>query len=421
MERNRVWIFTSNGCRTTTRQANEETVPELQDPDTVHLFDAKAPEDGVASEPSRSSAFLVIFSSSNGNVYKQLGRSMAIYGFPSCDLSELLEHCEKFNVSKTAARKRHAMFGGSFRLVLGLTPKLAKVKLEEGFARFLPDNILRYLPQTSSSPVVPFDHGPSVLFQFRVNDPAGTGDLFDTYQLMQMTWSFASNYIVQRVLRDVQDDWDRYLEKVALASKKFGIISSFVGNMLQPIAPKLLAAEQTEYEIRDLSSNKVNPVGKYIRAGKVLDVIDNIVSIEDALSRCVDPFKLFSLCGTVPAIDIFCPPFTYYQLTVSKSHKINLKAILKICKHARSIDPDAQVELIFVVTTEVFHSYKYQQPFDLGANKQAMLESLTDSDCTAADRELLKSCLKQRVLCIPDDRTIALVQATKDSFDDVLV
>jgi hypothetical protein len=97
----RTWIFGKNRNCLIKRIISEEDVPEFEEKNTVHLFDAKAGIDSYEITRIEKGAIQVNFSSTNKKSYSQYIRFSDVYPalFPSLSKEEFSLYVDKLNVS----------------------------------------------------------------------------------------------------------------------------------------------------------------------------------------------------------------------------------------------------------------------------------------------------------------------------------
>jgi hypothetical protein len=105
------------------------------------------------------------------------------------------------------------------------------------------------------------------------------------------------------------------------------------------LAPKQIAAGG-KIGIRALTENNNKTLGPILKHQfpkvDVEKVSYSSRQIQDMLNECTDPKKLYNIGGNFPAIDLYNPPSTFFQLTELKSvHPIDLNSICTICKFVR--------------------------------------------------------------------------------------
>lgn len=110
------------------------TVPELNRPETVHVFDGKAGTDSY--EPAASNASLIVTTSRSSANFAQTARRSGLreYCIPSYDVDELLRHCEEFGVAPEDVLQRCAELGPSIRYILINDYASCKVNTEAAVA-----------------------------------------------------------------------------------------------------------------------------------------------------------------------------------------------------------------------------------------------------------------------------------------------
>jgi hypothetical protein len=109
-EQGTIFIFRSDGsCRLEKTPGSLASIEELSDPETIHVYDAKALS---KSEPTKSRAFLIEFTSRNQNNYAQTIRrtGIALYCIPSYTEEELKKYNDIFHVSLDDVRKRCSLY-----------------------------------------------------------------------------------------------------------------------------------------------------------------------------------------------------------------------------------------------------------------------------------------------------------------------
>jgi hypothetical protein len=202
--RDKVWIFKSDGsCRIKNSIRN---VDELNDPETFHLYDAKA---GLNKEPAESFATLIEFSSTNVQSYKQTDRRVDLMKilYPSTSREEFDNYANIFGVS-TVDRDCIVELFGSGKVRSLRTPIF---RLEEQIQRavraFDYEKLLVYA-SSYNYPVVGIENPAILLDAFLREENLKKVDLLEKYRFENALWQFSSENIIQRILEKFKNKAD---------------------------------------------------------------------------------------------------------------------------------------------------------------------------------------------------------------------
>jgi hypothetical protein len=188
-----VYVISPNGIfRRTTTPASLVNVPELENKETVHIYDAKS---SLNQEPCESNAYLIEFSSRNSRNYAQTIRryGMEQYCIPSYEVEELLLYSDLFGVPPEEARRRCSLVGPSMRYVLindfetslASTVSVAKRVKAEQMEEYISDTLYGEKEDSSACLVLAIVNEQDYL------DPN------DAYKEKNIKWEIASTYLAK--------------------------------------------------------------------------------------------------------------------------------------------------------------------------------------------------------------------------------
>lgn len=387
----KVFVYPPAGeCRVITGKANDEVVPELMSPTTVHLFDACA---GVnAREPLLHSAKLAIFTSPNEISYKQLLRSGVVsLTVPSYTRAELDKRRAYFpDVTDDAYQQRIEMFGcGSIRLVLGLDQAKAADMLARAIENTTVRNMLDIV-QHKEVDTAKGIIGPHVLFTASLAEGASKCDI-SSYSRLAVSWNIASSYIMSELIRKSKDEAMKFAERAATVFHETPGLEATAGMFFENVAPEILAKGGT-IRVRKLSDDgkyeeydQEWPALRHVRCG-------HISTVSKAFSACTDVNSLYCFLGKMPGFDACRPPNEFFNFAVGETHTINIEAAVKMCER---VSKDDKVHLYFVVPADRFDDgWKATQSF-ARAGKQSNLKKLTGPNTQAKNLQKLKVDNKQ--------------------------
>lgn len=440
-------------CRKETGPANEVTVPELENPATVHVFDSKSGACGY--EPSISVCRTIMFSSANASSYRQRERSFATVVYPSPSLHEMLAAADVFGLNPADVQRKYVKFGGSMRWVFGMTERMAEARLQQAVRALNIDDILSITQGAVSSDVTRSSGAPTALFTASVKPahmkllvklaeaaereeeaaPAAEGEaglegkewtvsaggeqktgageaeeveeaavlpmrrrgeLLIVYEESSIVWRISTEYIFDLLRRSAGDSIGKFVRRFVTAAKESATLGVARGNTLQVAAPDLLA-EGKALPSRDL---RTRAEGKYPFGHKRNVVLVQWKTVEEVLKNCKDENTVYVINGSLPGFDIYLPPNIFVQSTsvITARHPINLEAAAQICAHC---DAKGQpTEFLFLVPADTFHLWRNPQSFAYTPHKQLRLAGLA-----LADQERVKS-LHQSVLCLDLDKWV---------------
>lgn len=364
VENKRLWVFSSDGCRSFAGIADTDSCPELNNRETYFLFDAKAGDN--CHEPVKCPAFLVLFSSPNVTSYKQFSRgNVPKVGYTSPSYEELLLLGKALKMEEEDIHRKFIKYGPDIRFVIAVSEKIADRSINNAITKFNARYIYSYIDGTSSN--AHRSDNPSVLFKTTVwEDEFDTLD--DAYSCENIQWEFASKNICEKVFEKFKKCKTEFVEEFLLSSEGIPEMATLRGYFLELLAPTQIAAGGN-IVIRSLTENN-NKTLEPILFHQFPKVDVEKVSyssgqIQDMLNECTNSKKLYNIGGNFPAIDLYNPPSTFFQLTVRKSgHPIDLNSICTICKFVRDrYGNETDVNLYFVVPDDIFDNWRNMQSF----------------------------------------------------------
>lgn len=388
---NRVWVFRCDGrCRDFSGPANHDNCPELYDPNTAHLFDAKAGFN--AREPVECVAWLAVFSSANADATKQTGRTEVLpLTFVTPDEEELRDAQVALGADFDAAAQ-YDKFGGRLRWAFDFTADgiensiaMAVENLDLHKLRSLMKNDFAYTIGSSSA-------APTSLFSIVLDSkrelalsqceahPLADATaqaakrmalLVNLYRSSNVTWILSSAHIFAKILDRRGQANEHVLETLGDATNntQFG---GLAGGSLQKTAPVLLG-KGGEFKVRVLAPFKqdthisqedtvpVKPrrVVELQLGGKV-----QVKDIDGLLSSYNDQTVLYNICGNFKGIDGLALPTTAYQFTVKSNHTVDLETIARLNEHMM-LHYKKPLILVFGVPLANFQNWKVEQKYDL--------------------------------------------------------
>eukprot|EP01031_Cornospumella_fuschlensis_P026347 gene26347-31827_t len=383
---NEVFVFPPTGeCRVLTGTADAGIVPELNSPNTVHLFDACA---GVnARDPYLNHAKLAIFTSPNETSYEQLLRSgVDFLVVPSYSRAELDKRRAYFpDVTDDAYQERIEMFGcGSIRLVLGIS----QAKAAEMLARAIENTTVRKMLDIIQRKGVDTVKGiisPHVLFTASLAEGADKSDL-SSYRRPAVSLNIASSYIMGELIRKSKDEIMQFAERAATVFHNTPGLEATAGMFFENVAPLILAKGGT-FRVRKFSDD--GKCEEYDKQWPALHHVHcrHITTVSEVFRECTDGNSLYSFLGKMPGFDACRPPNEYFNFAVGDTHTINIEAAVKMCER---VSKDDKVHLYFVVPADRFHAGWMASQSFTRASKQSNLKKLMDPDAATRNKNLDK-------------------------------
>ena len=392
------YVYRADGsCRKIRGHADDTVCPELDDENTIHLFDAKAGND--CYEPVHSKAFLMIFSSPNRHSYAQHEReSVSTIGVPSYGDEEIVKAVKTLMnppLSDAEIESKCAKYGNNLRLVLSAESQAVAV-IAAALKRFNPNICDQYMDGTNGRGKD--GSNPAVLLKLEKSGDEYPSVLA-TYRVENMMWSFASVYIRREVSQLKRTELQQMLTRFVIGTCRENIWANMRGSVFEPVAGNLIAAGiDVVYRPLHKSGSRDAAAADVKFGAEKLDVKPyRCTDVIDMLDNCKDATKLYCICGTMPAIDFFNPPNNFFQVTSSKDgHPINLNAMLAICGRI-----EGDINLYFVVSDDIYPFYKNEQSFKRNHVTRA-LNGLSEED------RLILTNLHQFALTFSQSRTAAL-------------
>lgn len=372
-----VYVVTNTGVAVFKAPATEASISQLANRNAIYIFDAKA---NSMSEPVRSEAFLVEFSSRNSNSYKQTRRRECVfmYCIPSYTADELTGRCGSINgvdftpcglfgVDEAETRRRCSIIGPSIRYVLAKDFNTSEQEVNEAVKSISPNQMQSYMEDTSTYKpgAGSADISACLLILIVHEEEFDDAKLDDAYADGNVEWKIASKYIAEKILDNIGNNATEFVRNfiTEVGVQNLTKMKGIAGNYLELVVPAFI--EKGSFSYRKLQDNKT-PVHDQVFQWQNPVNMDNpkIYCIGDALVNCRDTSKLYVYCGNFPALDMSAMDFyADFQITASDHHTIHLLTILTICDHVRNLTPEHKVQLFFVVPKEVYPQFKYTQSF----------------------------------------------------------
>ena len=333
--------------------ANLANVPELGEPGTVHVYDAKA---NANDEPAASRAFLVEFSSCNQRSFAQTLRRprMLHCCIPSYDLDELLFVCDVFDVSADEVRRRVKEIGPSIRYILINDYAISKQRTFHLACSVKPEQLDRYIDD-SIGVMGTVDDISACLLKVLV-DESRFPDPLDAYLEYNVEWHFASQELCKTCLAKAETSAKNFVRNFITAVDRSGVarLKGLAGNFLELIVDEflLVGSFQSARRLVDDDSVSATLAGlRLLNMGEISLQPGEAMNAEEAVGAFTNAAVLYSFCKTFAAVDFMALDFrVLFQITVSPSHPVQLEAIRTFCRYVKNKYPaDPTVKLVFVV------------------------------------------------------------------------
>lgn len=362
---NKVFIIPPTGaCRVLYGEAREDTVSELCDPRTVHLFDACA--GNKAREPASHKGKVAIFTSPNECSYKQFLRSRAMKLIvPSYTREEMEKRRPWFpqpeKEDEDAFEKKIAMCGpGSIRLVLHFNLMEAEGVVSQAIENTTVRNMLDIVKHVDVDTTKGIQ-GPHTLFTVSLA-PGADPLSIESYYPRHVVWTIASKYIMRELINQCWDEAVQFAQRAAVVFQGKRGLEVTGGMFFETIAPQILAKSGT-FRVRRLAvaGDSKTEEEKLTAESVVWDehlpvLLDerrlDITAIADVHKQCQDGSTLYTFLRTMAGFDSFLPPNKYFNFTISASHPISMLAAVEMCTKASAQQQKAH--LYFVVPPSRF-------------------------------------------------------------------
>jgi len=365
-----VYVIRSDGSsRQLKGPACAAVIPELYQPETIHIYDAKADSNG---EPVESEAFLIEFSSRNMRNYAQTIRRVGLqhYCIPSYTTEELLDFSELFKVESEIVLQRCDQIGPSVRSILVDDFEVCLNHTETTARKMSTAQIDSYICNSRSLRQGMSGTGDDIsacLVLAVVHEELFEDDPDKAYKDENVTWQFASQHLAQLVLDSVGKKALEFVRNFIVEVNKYKMtgMKGVAGNYLELVLKDFICRgffHETRVLVDNASKrDRGDNVGDSFILfdpwpGKQLRTeVSAVKTVTAVLSRNCDDETLYLYSQSFPAIDMSAKSFrVLFQVTVAASHTIHLETILTICKQVREqFGEDEIVWLCFVVPREV--------------------------------------------------------------------
>lgn len=384
----RVWVFRQDGVsRAFAGPATSDNCPELQNQDTIYIFDASAAF-GTSYEPLLCRAWLALFSSANDMATKQTARGEFLeLGFVTPSRDELrVAHEVLLNDPNSADPDvQWNLFGGKLRWSFDKTLREVHRALNKAVTKFDIDQIGAVLNGQVDSTIGHEGGVPTSLFstfldpqlqiEFSRWEALPRSPEHDTkrmeasirlYSAENLKWVLSGDTVFCKIVDKYNNTLHSVLEKLgqATVNTSFG---GLAGHSLQSNAAKLLAAGG-RFPMREL----IPPHSGVNAQTDVLTVPPrHLVPLEVKVAKDIkhlllnfsDKATLYDICGNFKGVDSIAPPDMSFQYTSSGGHSADLEITADMNEHALAVDSRKPLIQAFVVPTEMFDVWLSQQPY----------------------------------------------------------
>jgi hypothetical protein len=358
----------------------------------VYIHDTKA--GGQEHEPCGCAvARLILVSSANSNSAKQSDKSLTRLVYTSPSLHELLRAAEILGKPDVDVRRLYNKFGGSMRLMFDTPESDADFFIERCASTFKVDNLVSVVsgdvPAHITSGV-----GPTALFStfltreaelavFEMTEdengdyrePTDTGELDrlrDAY-MREVEWRISTDEVFEKLKMKASDQIQDWNERFIFLAATNPIIGVSRGNCFQICAPDLLC-KGGNFKTRKLPNDK--DILENFPLPKTVKEVVKFNSVEQVLRDCTNENTMYSICGSLPAFDLYKPPNVFVQVAsrISPKHNINFEAAVLINAHCLAKGIDAI--FLFAVPSNTFDIWLKCQSFDIKIGEKMVQRSL---------------------------------------------
>jgi len=221
------WVFRTDGKSRVIKKGPMQVAdcPELGLDDTIHIFDCRAGESSYP--PIRSSAKLLVLSSTNINSYKQAARSALIMLFPSLASEEFCRYAKVFKVSDSLREvvKKYVGHGKVRQQYLASRDQRVnecKYEIDCQVKNFNLDLLCQYAShennpasnQDNPAMLSDADHK-EIVSSSSLLHVDNASSLHDKYLFYNAKWQFCSDYVIEAILRSKMNDMDMFASKLS--------------------------------------------------------------------------------------------------------------------------------------------------------------------------------------------------------------
>jgi len=375
-EQRQVLVIPANNepIRCVSAIATGGTVPELNDRETVHVFDGKA---SACHEPAASRAFLIVTTSRNSRNFMQTSRraDMFFYCIPSYEVDELLRQCTKFGVDREVVLQRCAQLGPSIRYILINDFEVCKLDTMAVARRVTAGQMDAYIDDVNLYAASGKTDIAACLLVVLVREDLYDEKPDDAYMAQNVSGEFGSKMLCALVLSTAQSDATLFVKNfiTEVNSQNITKMKGLAGNYLELVISKFISIGVFEKcrklgEARDGGDRTLVNLQQPFNGRSLTVHESDITTVLSALEKCTDESLLYSFYKCFPAVDLAAMGFrVVFQVTDSGSHLIQLSAIKEICQHVGiTYGVSAKVMLLFVVPEAIVQTggnWQYTQSF----------------------------------------------------------
>jgi hypothetical protein len=359
------WVFKENGSYFNEGEANVINCVELEDQNTIHLFDSKAGPN--AYEPAMTGAKLVYIMSTNKDIGKQTKRrpKSLEFIFPSTTEEEYFMYAQEFNISVDEAEELALKAGyGKIRTLRTINKNYIDNAIEQTTADMITLN--NFKPNSSITPALWLDGNIQKIDNDKIKN------LTDQYLYSNSQWNFASRYVSIALSSKFPDQFYTLFANILTSINNFDFnrtFGSLTGSIAEILYPKFIADEGFICNSFDNSST--------IKFPKLKIQYLEVQKVESLLENWTDPTVLYVIVRNMPGFDCFNPPNNFFQITNTLrknkpgNHYIlySTFAILNKCLKSKNLD----VNHILVVEENQRENWKSELPFKI--DSKAIIES----------------------------------------------
>lgn len=351
---NQVYYFSESKCEM--RQASKLDLG----PNDVYLYDCLA---GNTVTIPQTRARLVVFSSNNGNNYKQYIRytTTQVVLFPSLSDEEYQFYADWFQLSPEQQQIVEETSGkGKIRPIAYMA-----ANKYDSYVHLLNSAVLNidfqyfrcYMSIVCSIAPTPDKANPAILFDAVLaapcDDPNNYDRLVQSYEPRHARWFISSSYIVNRI---VEFEVTKAAELVMALQRELRtdykrVVGPLSGCLFEHVAPRCIVEQKSSVSDFDSKSKlscqcldwrKLEFVVKHT-ADQSDDKVDCDKSMSKALSNvrkllasCTNQSTMYDFGRNQPAFDAFVPPNVFISFASSVSdnfnHPICLATALALCQ-----------------------------------------------------------------------------------------
>eukprot|EP01039_Chlorochromonas_danica_P011506 gene11506-12881_t len=376
-----VWVYGPGGISRACPYPANGDIPEMKVRANVYIHDTKA--GGQGEDPCGSAvARLILVSSANSTSAKQSARSLTRLVYTTPSLHELLRAAEILGKPEVDVRRLYNRFGGSMRLMFDTPETEAEDFIDRCASTLQVDNLVSVV--TGNVPAhITTGVGPTALFSTFLTREAeldvfnmtededgnyreptdGTelDRLRDAY-MKKVEWRISTDEVFEMMKVKAGDhiqEWNQRFIALAATNPVIGVSR---GNCFQICAPTVLSKGGI-FKTRKLPNGKDVCEDFHLPVTVKKNVSCN--SVAQVLRDCINEDTLYSICGSLPAFDLYKPPNVFVQVVsrIRPKHNINFEAAVLINAHCVAKGLDAI--FLFAVPSNTFDIWLRCQSFDI--------------------------------------------------------